>query len=513
MEDKRSPEYISSISNEIKRLEQELEATLTKKPVEVKNPNIGVETREDIEQKQDLDKKTKRLEILEFNLKAKNEELSQLKIRKQKLKQIRNEVEAKYNDFVGFEEKIVIEAKELGIDFEQMINITVDYTTIDHEAKKTNDCITSLEIQIGETNKDKFAESIVNGIDVLKNEIAIIKENFNKEQKTYQKYLDQLKEWNDNKTTLIGNKDEAGSLEYYRNELEYLQEKLIEEIKEKRLERLNVSKEIFEKKLEIKKIYDDIKTQIDVNLKELDDQSIEIISCFRVEESFEDSFLNFINKRKTSSFFGADNSVKMLNESIVGDTNFETVEDVENYLERVIHYLETDLRVGIATKKNSVFIGDIISNRSDFYSYVFSLEYLLPKYEMMQNGKNLDELSPGEKGALLLVFYLALDKTEMPIIIDQPEDNLDNHSVAKILVPFIKAAKERRQIIMVTHNPNLAIVADAEQIIYVNIDKSNGNKFECITGAIENPEINKLIVDVLEGTMPAFKTRNNKYQK
>ena len=66
---------------------------------------------------------------------------------------------------------------------------------------------------------------------------------------------------------------------------------------------------------------------------------------------------------------------------------------------------------------------------------------------------------------------------------------------------------------MVTHNPNLAVVADAEQIIYANIDKKNNNTFSVVSGSIENPEMNKHIVDVLEGAMPAFKKRDHKYQE
>jgi len=111
----------------------------------------------------------------------------------------------------------------------------------------------------------------------------------------------------------------------------------------------------------------------------------------------------------------------------------------------------------------------------------------------------------------LLVFYLLLDEDDIPLIIDQPEDNLDNQSVANILVQFIRDAKKRRQIIMVTHNPNLAIVSDAEQVIYVNIDKTNGNKFSAEFGSIENKRINQHIVNVLEGTMKAFRKRDDKY--
>ena len=113
--------------------------------------------------------------------------------------------------------------------------------------------------------------------------------------------------------------------------------------------------------------------------------------------------------------------------------------------------------------------------------------------------------------AVLLVFYLLLDKKDIPLIIDQPEDNLDNHSVAKILVPFIKAAKGKRQIIIVTHNPNLAVVSDAEQVIYVSIDKENGYQFSVVSGSIEDKAINSRIVEVLEGAMPAFNTRKRKY--
>lgn len=148
-----------------------------------------------------------------------------------------------------------------------------------------------------------------------------------------------------------------------------------------------------------------------------------------------------------------------------------------------------------------------------FYNYLFSLDFVDYNYQLKLGEKTLTLLSPGEKGALLLIFYLLLDMDNKPLILDQPEDNLDNNSVAKILVKFIKNAKKQRQIIMVTHNPNLAVVADAEQIIYVNIDKQNQNTFTVESGSIEDPGINKHIVDVLEGAMPAFRKRDDKYIK
>ena len=83
-----------------------------------------------------------------------------------------------------------------------------------------------------------------------------------------------------------------------------------------------------------------------------------------------------------------------------------------------------------------------------------------------------------------------LDRRDMPLSVDQPEDNFDNKSVYEILVKFLKRAKKRRQIVIVTHDPNLAVVADSEQIIHVTIDKKNQNDFDYFVGSIENPQIN-----------------------
>lgn len=112
-----------------------------------------------------------------------------------------------------------------------------------------------------------------------------------------------------------------------------------------------------------------------------------------------------------------------------------------------------------------------------------------------------------------MVFYLLLDPEEFPIIIDQPEQNLDNESVVKLLVDCIRQARSRRQVVIVTHNPNLAVVCDADQVISCKIDKANGNKVTYECGAIEDQAINLAGVNVLEGTYPAFDNRRKKYHK
>lgn len=147
----------------------------------------------------------------------------------------------------------------------------------------------------------------------------------------------------------------------------------------------------------------------------------------------------------------------------------------------------------------------------DFYDYVFTLNDLQPTYDLGLNGKDLSLLSPGERGALLVIFYLLIDKNDIPLVIDQPEENLDNQSVFEILVPYIKKAKTKRQIIMITHNPNLAVVCDSELVIEGILDKKDKNKLSYTSGTIEDPNMNLNIINILEGTMPAFGNRRDKY--
>ena len=179
-----------------------------------------------------------------------------------------------------------------------------------------------------------------------------------------------------------------------------------------------------------------------------------------------------------------------------------------------------------------MIISEQLKNYDEFYKYLFSLDYIVPNYELMLDGKTLNELSPGEKGALLLVFYLMLDKEDIPILIDQPEDNLDNRSVTNELVEYLKNKKKERQILSVTHNANIVVNADSENIIIANQrgqseDDKKGSPylFDYKNGALEDFYIeDKLekdllksmgvrehIAQIVEGGKIAFKKREEKY--
>lgn len=165
----------------------------------------------------------------------------------------------------------------------------------------------------------------------------------------------------------------------------------------------------------------------------------------------------------------------------------------------------------------------------DFDGWIFNVSDFSVTYSIKYKGTNIELLSPGKKGIVLLLMYLALDREgNIPLIIDQPEENLDNRSVYLHLIDYFKQAKKRRQIIVVTHNPNLVIITDTEQVIVANFDATppaNKPRIEYISGALENSYVKESLerpllkqgirehgVDILEGGKDAFVKRKDRYE-
>jgi len=125
-------------------------------------------------------------------------------------------------------------------------------------------------------------------------------------------------------------------------------------------------------------------------------------------------------------------------------------------------------------------------------------------------GKDLNKISVGQKGTVYLKMMLATEAFSKPIIFDQPEDDLDNEFIMQNLISLFKELKQYRQVIIVTHNANLVVNADAEQVIVAsNID----GELNYVSGSLENQLINSKICQILEGGEIAFEKRRRKYQQ
>lgn len=151
-------------------------------------------------------------------------------------------------------------------------------------------------------------------------------------------------------------------------------------------------------------------------------------------------------------------------------------------------------------------------------------------YQVQMDDDGIEEMSPGKKALVLLKMLINLAESECPILIDQPEDDLDNRSIFDELIPFISKKKLTRQIIIVTHNANVVLGGDAEEVIVANQQGKNARnksfRFEYRSGSIENDRaiqgeeeyvlgsrgIQDHICDVLEGGKIAFDLRMHKYR-
>jgi len=121
----------------------------------------------------------------------------------------------------------------------------------------------------------------------------------------------------------------------------------------------------------------------------------------------------------------------------------------------------------------------------------------------------LSELSPGQRcSAILPILLLSGD---YPLVIDQPEDNLDNRLIRQVIVNILAAMKLKRQVIIATHNPNLPVLGDVEQCVVL---QASGRDLSTVvaTGNLDSPDVSRYITDIMEGGREAFQYRQSVYQ-
>lgn len=517
LEHKATEPYRSEVSNKLLKKKEELDAL--EEPTPVSDPNedpLKKLQHEAVNNK--ISTIRSEIEQIEASIKkTENEKKSALE-KIQKLKDVVSSVTQKEAECTKFIKTIGEQLSGIDIDLEKLFSIHTDLTEIDLIVKSEEVALESIKLLLGETEhlpSTENSSSQQSLHDALKNKNDLLqaeKSKLDSEQQTYQAYITSKDNWQKERLAIVGTEETPNTIAFFEAELVFLKEKLPTQLDDKYEERRNIARNIFDKKQEIISVYKNARNKlneiISSNSDTLKDYKIEVDASLVKSLDFTSTFLGYILQNKMGSFHSKDGGEKELN-SLISEIDFDNKDSVIELLDKLIEALKTDKRTGQNGDPRDVT--QQVKDVQSLYDYMFTLNFLSNNYQLKQGDKSLEQLSPGERGALLLVFYLLLDKNDIPLIIDQPEDNLDNHSVATVLVPFIRAAKNKRQIIIVTHNPNLAVVSDADQIIYVDLNKENQYTFSTLSGSIENKGVNNKIVEVLEGTMPAFNTRKRKY--
>lgn len=143
--------------------------------------------------------------------------------------------------------------------------------------------------------------------------------------------------------------------------------------------------------------------------------------------------------------------------------------------------------------------------------WLYGIDHVSVDYSLQFDGIEIEQQSPGTRGIVLLLLYLALDQEDdRPLIVDQPEENLDPRSVYLELVEHFRQVKLRRQIIIVTHNANLVVNTDADQVIVAAVGPHTAGRLPRMTyvaGGLESPTIRQAVCEILEGGEAAFQER------
>jgi ABC-type cobalamin/Fe3+-siderophores transport system ATPase subunit len=406
------------------------------------------------------------------------------------------------------------QAKDISLDILQ-IN---DSVVLDSLQDEIEDVLKKLKVpevkELYSTKAKKLLEELekqwtVSKIELI-NELESIKITGEKERSELKRIVDELQP----------------TIEKTEEIKELSKKKLIEEERKKRAEKIEaelidiinekdkLQYEINNISLKYKAIYDEyisIVSNAAANFPN-SDMTFNANAIFR-KDKFIETILNTFNKKTLISEVAkqlrdepenipVDNFINILPQKIFEDFEAEKIKPVRDVT------FETVLR--------------------NLYDDWFNIDY-----SINMGRDNIKNMSPGKKALVLLRLLLELAQSDFPILIDQPEDDLDNRSIYNDIVKYIKSKKKERQIIVVTHNANVVLGSDSELVIIANQDgedcKNNTARFEYRCGAIENNNVEiteteekksgilyetgvrNQICDILEGGSDAFNLRENKY--
>jgi ABC-type lipoprotein export system ATPase subunit len=508
LEERSQPEHRQSIENLLKLKNQELDAHEEAKPEVVQEPTNDPQKQEEIARVARLLDDIKRNlagyeDLIKAAAAAQAKHIQLIAIVDKLVPRVEN-LERQIQSFMVASEA---EFASIGLTIQDVVKISIDKQPLVNKRQAFTALMQEAQAQQDPSQSGSPAQKEL----AAQKEIEDLQTKLDEPNKRYQAYLEALKAWEEQRESIIGGEGTPGTIKFYEKQLSDL-DALPAQLLQAKSNRLAKAKELHAVIRQLAETYRDLYAPVNqfIESRPLAKEKFHLnFEVGVVDTGFENSLFDFISQGVTGTFCGVEEGHKRLKE-ILTKQDFNTEQGIEVFLTEITDALENDKRPG----GGPVRISAQMRTRKtplELFDFVFGLDYLKPRYALRMGEKELHQLSPGERGTLLLVFYLLVDKDDIPLVIDQPEENLDNQTVYDLLVPCIKEAKQRRQIFIVTHNPNLAVVCDAEQIIWADLDKKNNYVMNYVSGAIESQILNKATVDILEGTMPAFDNRDSKY--
>ncbi|HHA2931321.1 TPA: TrlF family AAA-like ATPase [Stenotrophomonas maltophilia] len=430
-------------------------------------------------------------------------ETTELAKRQKAIGNIREQLRLLQRSFDQAEKAVSDDIKLLGFAWTDLAAIEIKTAVLDQ--KSTDLATKQSEIK---NEAEKLAEAL-NAVTATQQGLTA---KLNAPQQQYEAYQRQLAEWNAKRDELIGSITEPETKVGLETRIEQIKE-LPQQLKDLEARRLQLSGEIFDtldaQRRARAELFKPVQDLIQKNVLIREDYRLQFQATLAASADAIADQLFALIKQTSGDFRGQDDALATIRRLFDGhDLNTK-----DGALGFIASLHEKVLAAAKASGSDAGIFSLLKKGQpaTAVYDLIFGLNFLEPRYSLLFQDTQIEQLSPGQRGALLLIFYLLVDKGKTPIILDQPEENLDNETVFRLLVPVLSEAKKQRQIIMVTHNPNLAVVCDAEQIIHARFDRALDSTISYESGAIENTGLNEVVVTILEGTKPAFENRYGKY--
>jgi ABC-type lipoprotein export system ATPase subunit len=502
-----TPPFKRAVASELDQRHAELKAHLDAKPKEVAKPTD--ETPRDAQAQEELAQAVAAIESLDTEIAETRSELERLQRKVVAAERLLERMDNLDAQIARFFTESDADAAELKIDLEQLVSVTTKRDDV-------TEALTTARAR-RDSNRAALDKSIHGSLEhrraQLSSDADAARAKLDAPNRQYQEYLHRLAIWDRRRIEIEGDAEQPETLRGIEARLVAL-ERVPEQLEVQRTARRDVVRRIYEAKAQLLADYRELHAPVQdfIHNHQVANEvnALEFTASMTVD-GFVEGILARVHHGRRGSFQGEREGRDRLR-SLVANADFDSAPGAEAFAEDVEYAFSHDLRDDAGPEmqiSEQLRQGHSVE---DLYDYIFGQSYLRPRFQLLWRGKPLDQLSPGERGTLLLVFYLLIDRRDVALMIDQPEENLDNETIALLLVPAVKYAKSRRQIILVTHNPNLAVVCDADQVIHSTIDKLTGNKIAYTSGALEDPAITQRVVDVLEGTKPAFDLRDARYE-
>ncbi|WP_394369540.1 TrlF family AAA-like ATPase [Aquimarina mytili] len=283
-------------------------------------------------------------------------------------------------------------------------------------------------------------------------------------------------------------------------------------------ERIKIKAKIIEL---YKEAYDEYDKIIDIlNKRGKDFEDINLIGTVKFyHKRYRENLLPFFNRNSTKTREVLDLNLCKDHGNLLPDVVYNIhFQEIESVFDKIV---------------NDELLFTKHRDKKDCVKALFKDEFF-DYWELKIKNDEMANMSPGKANLVILKLLVELSESDAPILIDQPEDNLDNRSIYHDLVQFLRKRKDDRQIIIVSHNPNIVVSADSENVIVANQkdqDEGRDNKeyrFEYINGALENSfklsddkkedigilksmGIREHVTDILEGGEEVFLKREEKY--